>query len=107
MLAEGLARYAFACPTRRFEAASNPTVAAAKIGASAGASSVAVEFTAATALCKVGVQFTMSWATVVPEQPLTNGNCTSNAISAHAPSLAVVPRGDAKSLEPAPTGRSE
>src|SRR5580658_2090330 len=89
MLAVGLARYALACVTSRFEAASKPTVAAVKMGASTGASRAAVESTVATALCKAGVQFTMSCATVTPEQPLEKGSDKSSAISAHEPSFAV------------------
>src|ERR1035438_8759264 len=65
-------------------------VAAAKTGASDGASSAAVESTVATALSSVGVQFTISCATLAPEQPAMEGN-SSRAISAHTPSLAVEP----------------
>ena len=68
--AEGLARYAFACTTSKLLAASNPAVAAAKTGASAGASRAAVESTVATALSSDGVQFTMFCATPVARAAL-------------------------------------
>src|ERR1700733_7740388 len=63
-------------------------VAAAKMGASAGASSAAVESTVATALCSGGVQVTMFSATLLAVQPCIQGSGITSAISIHAPSLA-------------------
>jgi hypothetical protein len=79
-----------ACVTSRFEAASNPLVAAAKSGASPGVSSAAVESTVATALSSAGVQFTMFCATLFAEQPSIHGNGTSSTISIHAPNFALL-----------------
>src|ERR1035437_8276540 len=89
--AVGLAKYGFAWPTIRMEAASKPMVAATNRGASAGASKPAVESTVATAPCNAGVQLTMSCATLGPEHPPMKGSGNNNAISAQAPSLAVEP----------------
>src|ERR1700691_3768386 len=58
------------------------------MGASTGASRAAVESTVATALCRAGVQLTMCWATVMPEQPVETGNGSSSVIKAHAHSFA-------------------
>src|ERR1700733_8887730 len=63
-------------------------VAAAKMGASAGASSAAVESTVATALCSGGVQLTMFSATLLAVQPCIQGSGIMSAISIHVPSLA-------------------
>src|ERR1700733_4556367 len=63
-------------------------VAAAKMGASAGASSAAVESTVATALCSGGVQVTMFSATLLAVQPCIQGSGITSAISIHAPNLA-------------------
>ena len=70
---------------------SKPMVAAVKMGASAGASSAAVESTVATALCKAGVQLTMFCATPAAVQPCIQGSGISSAINIHAPSFAVLP----------------